>query len=47
MSFDGTKLFNELCNRVDIEDLPWNGGDLDIKTFVTVYINGLERLREK
>ena len=35
------KLMNTLALEVDVGDLPWIGGDLDIKKFVEIYKRGL------
>ena len=35
------KLMNTLALEVDVGDIPWIGGDLDIKKFVEIYKRGL------
>lgn len=33
----GKELMDKICIEVDIEDLPWNEGELDIKEFIKRY----------
>ena len=40
------ELMNILALEVDIDDLPWIGGNLDTKKFVEIYKRGLQKFQK-
>lgn len=42
----GKDLIDEICWRVNLEDLPWDGGNFDIKEFVNRYKEYMKTTKE-
>jgi len=36
----GKDLIDSICNKIDLEDIPWKGGDFDIDRFIEIYMIG-------